>query len=82
MKIKLCARCATVGLTALLAFACDDGGGGGDKNCSDFACQQDAQAWHNSHPQDGLDGDNDGIACEHLPQCAYAGPHSHSALEP
>jgi hypothetical protein len=41
----------------------------GDKDCSDFAYQQDAQAWLNAHPgdPDGLDGDKDGIACESLP---------------
>ena len=43
---------------------------GGDKNCADFACQGDAQAWHNSHSNSDLDADNDGIACENLPNCA------------
>jgi len=42
-----------------------------DRNCSDFTCQSDAQAWHDSHPEDGLDGDGDGIACESLPNCAH-----------
>ena len=48
-----------------------------DKNCSDFICQQDAQAWHESHPGDGLDGDGDGIACEHLPSCYSLPAHEH-----
>jgi hypothetical protein len=48
----------------------DTGGSSSGRNCSDFSCQGDAQAWHNSHPEDGLDADRDGIACEHLPRCA------------
>jgi hypothetical protein len=44
------------------------GGGSDDADCSDFAYQQDAQAWHNSNPGSDLDADNDGIACEHLPR--------------
>ena len=44
------------------------GGGSDDVNCSDFAYQQDAQAWHKSNPGSDLDADNDGIACEHLPR--------------
>ena len=41
----------------------------GDKNCSDFPNQQAAQDHLNAHPgdPDGLDGDDDGIACESLP---------------
>ncbi|WP_410637887.1 excalibur calcium-binding domain-containing protein [Amycolatopsis sp. lyj-346] len=41
----------------------------GDKNCSDFQYQEDAQAVYDQDPTDphGLDGDdNDGIACETL----------------
>lgn len=44
------------------------GGGSDDKNCSDFAYQEDAQAWHNSHSNSDLDRDGDGIACESLPR--------------
>jgi excalibur calcium-binding domain-containing protein len=52
------------------------GGGGGslDVNCSDFATQEQAQAWFNQHggsPSNdvgGLDADHDGIACESLPR--------------
>jgi hypothetical protein len=38
-------------------------------NCSSFATQEEAQAELNRDPSDphGLDGDNDGIACEELP---------------
>jgi len=52
-------------------------GSSSDKNCADFSCQSDAQAWHNSHPGDGLDGDGDGIACEHLPSCVSLPAHEH-----
>jgi len=40
-----------------------------DLNCSSFATQEEAQAVLNSDPSDpnGLDGDNDGSACEELP---------------
>ncbi|MBL8756322.1 MAG: excalibur calcium-binding domain-containing protein [Planctomycetes bacterium] len=46
-------------------FSC--AGSSEDKNCSDFTYQEDAQAWHNNHPGDGLDADGDGVACENLP---------------
>lgn len=38
-------------------------------NCANFTYQEDAQAYLNANPADpeGLDGDNDGIACETLP---------------
>lgn len=37
-----------------------------DLDCEDFATQQQAQAVYNSDPSDpnGLDADNDGLACE------------------
>lgn len=54
----------------------------GDRNCSDFSCREDAQAWHRNHPGDGLDGDGDGIACEHLPSCSSLGPHEHIIFDP
>jgi LPXTG-motif cell wall-anchored protein len=40
-----------------------------DQNCSDFASQAEAQDHLRADPSDpdGLDGDNDGIACESLP---------------
>ncbi len=47
---------------------------GGDKNCSDFATQEQAQAYFNSNggspsnDVDGLDRDHDGKACEDLPK--------------
>jgi hypothetical protein len=41
-----------------------------DKNCSDFTYQEDAQAVYDAVPGDpnGLDADNDGVACESLPK--------------
>jgi hypothetical protein len=40
-----------------------------DLNCSDFTTQAEAQAALNQDPSDpnGLDTDNDGVACEDLP---------------
>ena len=40
----------------------------GDLNCDDFGSQAEAQSVFNQNPSDphGLDGDNDGIACEEL----------------
>jgi len=40
-----------------------------DCDCADFATQAEAQACFDAYPDDpfGLDGDNDGIACESLP---------------
>lgn len=58
---------AAVCLTVLVA-GCGGGSGDDDRNCSDFAYQEDAQAWHNSHSNSDLDGDGDGIACESLPR--------------
>ena len=39
-------------------------------NCRNFAYQEDAQAYLKKWPTDpsGLDGDNDGVACEELPR--------------
>ena len=41
----------------------------GDLDCADFATQAEAQAEYDSDPSDpnGLDRDDDGIACESLP---------------
>jgi len=56
-----------IGAACVAALVAGCGGGGGDKDCSDFTYQQDAQAWHNSHSNSDLDRDHDGIACESLP---------------
>lgn len=39
----------------------------GDKDCSDFDTQAEAQAHYRADGTDGLDADGDGIACETLP---------------
>lgn len=63
----------------LLLSGCggDDGGPGRpDRDCSDFATQEDAQEYFEenggsaSNNVDGLDNDHDGIACESLPRRA------------
>ena len=43
-----------------------------DLDCSDFSTQAQAQAVYNQDPSDpnGLDADNDGLACEALPGAA------------
>lgn len=48
----------------------------GDRDCGDFAYQEDAQAHLNAHPSDpdGLDADDDGIACETLPHRPSSSP--------
>lgn len=65
--VRAMRRVGAVCLAVLIA-GCGGGGGDEDKNCGDFAYQQDAQAWHNSHPNSDLDRDGDGIACESLPR--------------
>jgi len=48
----------------------------GDRDCSDFQYQEDAQAHLNAHPSDpdGLDADDDGVACETLPHRSTTPP--------
>ena len=66
-------------VVVLSSLACYDNGdeGVGRRVCADFQCQQEAQAWHDDHPEDGLDSDGDGIACESLPSCLTIPPHEH-----
>src|SRR5688572_25877437 len=52
---------------------------GGDRDCSDFSNQAQAQDFFNSHNPSSdphrLDDDNDGVACEANPcPCSSAGP--------
>ena len=44
-----------------------------DRNCNQFATQAQAQAVYNANPGDvyNLDADNDGLACEWLPNDRY-----------
>ncbi|MFD1065679.1 excalibur calcium-binding domain-containing protein [Oceanobacillus locisalsi] len=56
-------------LSVLLMFGTAQSVFAADKNCSDFETQQEAQEHYDADPSDpdGLDRDNDGIACESLP---------------
>ncbi len=78
------------GVVALLMLAaCRSGGGaeeapttgGGDviRSCSDFTCREDAQAWHEAHPEQGLDADGDGIVCKGLRSCSQSSRHPHAS---
>jgi len=66
-------RVTTIGavLTTMLAIsAASADKEGGDRNCSDFASQRDAQRFYEAKkPGDPhrLDRDKDGVACESLP---------------
>ncbi len=54
-------------ISTVLLFGCGGEGSGSKKNCDAFATQSEAQAYFNKHDASNLDRDNDGIACEHLP---------------
>ncbi|HYI61047.1 MAG TPA: excalibur calcium-binding domain-containing protein [Acidimicrobiales bacterium] len=64
---------SVLALAALLAaftlLSASPAGAQTDLNCEDFATQEEAQAELDSDPSDphGLDGDNDGVACQDLP---------------
>ncbi len=66
----------------VLALPCSPASAAG-KNCSDFPSQAAAQAWLHAYAgdPDGLDGDDDGIACEALP-CPCAGAGAPATPEP
>ena len=71
VEVAMSARPIAVSLSAVLLSALTFGCAyiDGDKDCADFRTQADAQRyldWSFGDP-DGLDGDNDGIACERLP---------------
>jgi hypothetical protein len=57
-------------LVLMLFVACDSAGISGDRNCSDFNTQQEAQTFFENNDPSGdphdLDRDSDGIACEAL----------------
>jgi micrococcal nuclease len=72
------ARRPVRGLSSPASFAGDDdrpagGGSGGanprsgERHCSDFSTQAEAQEWLDAHPGAPMDGDGDGRACESLP---------------
>lgn len=76
----LCALAILVFAPAVLAQA--------DKDCSDFATQQQAQAYFDAHGGsasnnfDNLDADHDGIACESLPGGSSAPASSPTSSTP
>jgi hypothetical protein len=49
-----------------------------DRDCADFGSQAEAQAWFESH-DDGLDGDDDGEACEDFDYAAEGSPEGSDA---
>lgn len=59
------------GLTPAIRPDVSNLAGPGRVNCGDFECQEEAQAFLDADPSDpeGLDDDDDGIACETLPRC-------------
>ncbi len=63
---------ATLGVVGIATANADD------LNCSDFSTQQEAQTVLEKDPSDpnGLDRDNDGIACENLPSGGSSSGHS------
>jgi len=67
-RVKIAAF-AVVIATALGVGVLVPAAGAQDLNCDDFATQEDAQAVLDGTPGDpnGLDSDEDGIACEDLP---------------
>lgn len=70
----------TIGAFALFAYA--PSAAATDLDCSDFATQGEAQ--ENLLPGDphGLDGDNDGVACESLPAGGNTGSAPPAVVEP
>ena len=62
------------GLASMLLVALPSSASAAGKNCSDFPTQASAQAWLTAYAgdPDGLDGNDDGVACETLP-CPCSG---------
>jgi len=56
----------TLALTALFLVGCGGGEEVGNATCSDYSSQADAQEDYDDG-ETQLDGDGDGVACEHLP---------------
>ncbi len=64
--------CLTLSVMVALGFASTALAQGIELDCFDFATQGEAQAVYDQDPNDpyGLDGDEDGDACEALPSVA------------
>ena len=67
---------STAAVTAMLFVGLSGTALAQDLDCGDFATQQEAQAELERDPSDpnGLDGNNDGVACESLPSGSGSGP--------
>ena len=78
----LCMVAAMVFATAALAQTRGPSGTDGTYNCEDFDDQGQAQEFYNGDPGDsnGLDSDDDGIACEELPTIVDDGTPDGSAI--
>lgn len=62
-------------LAAVILLAIPTGASAADLDCADFANQAEAQEYLPGGDPHGLDGDNDGVACEDLPcPCSYGSP--------
>lgn len=61
------AAALTIGTFGIFYGALPASAQAADRDCANFATQEAAQDWHESHPEDRLDADGDGIACENLP---------------
>ncbi|MGY2127460.1 hypothetical protein [Blastococcus sp. SYSU DS0617] len=61
---------AGIFITAGLSFGFSGTALADEHNCPDYATQEEAQAFFDADPSDpeGLDADDDGIACEDLPR--------------
>ncbi len=68
-KISMTNKSYTVILVFIFLLINGCGGSGGTKkvNCDAFQTQPEAQTYFESHNASNLDRDNDGIACENLP---------------
>ena len=69
MKRSLTILAAMLVALAAFLFGAPGASAQADQNCDDFATQEEAQAVLDADPSDpnGLDADDDGIACEDLP---------------
>ncbi len=67
---------STAAVTAMLFVGLSGTALAQDLDCGDFATQQEAQAELERDPSDpnGLDGNDDGVACESLPSGSGGGP--------
>jgi Excalibur calcium-binding domain len=72
MRVRTTAAAIVLAAAAMLPLAGIANAHAPDRDCSDFATQEEAQAYFNSSIGDlnNLDDDNDGRACEWLPSAS------------